>query len=110
MKPESGPEPAPRAGHSAAIHGNWMYVLGGKGEENTKFNDFWKFDLERKVWEEIRVDDELTVPVARSGHSAVVYIDYIIMFGGIFEITRELNDVHVFDIKRNHWVVLFAEK
>ena len=46
MKPESGPEPAPRAGHSAAIHGSWMYVFGGKGEENTKFNDFWKFNLE----------------------------------------------------------------
>ena len=32
------------------------------------------------------------------------------MFGGIQEITRELNDVIMYDIKKNRWVLLFAEK
>ena len=43
--PIPDPKPAPRAGHGAAIHGKDMYVFGGKGEDNVKFNDFWKFDL-----------------------------------------------------------------
>ena len=34
----------------------------------------------------------------------------MIIFGGIFEITRELNDMHIYDIKNNRWVALFEEK
>ena len=52
----------------------------------------------------------MNAPCARSGQSAVVYKDYILMFGGIQEITRELNDLLVYDIKNNRWVTLFAEK
>ena len=52
----------------------------------------------------------MTVPVARSGHTAIVYKDYIVIFGGIYEITRELNDLHIFDIKNNRWILLFAER
>lgn len=51
MTPESGPVPQPRAGHSAAILGSNMYVFGGKGEDNSKFNDLWKYDLSQNKWE-----------------------------------------------------------
>ena len=45
LAPAGGAEPEPRAGHSAAIHGGNLYIFGGKGEENVKFNDLWRFDL-----------------------------------------------------------------
>ena len=56
------------------------------------------------------VENETAAPCARSGHTAVVYKDYIMMFGGIQEITRELNDFHMYDINKNCWVLLFDEK
>lgn len=31
------------------------------------------------------------------------------LFGGIYEITKELNDFHLYDFKRNKWITLFEE-
>jgi len=46
----------------------------------------------------------------RSGHSSLLYKEkYIAVFGGIFEITRELNDCFLFDIKSSKWFNLFEE-
>ena len=87
-----------------------MYVFGGKGEDNVKFNDFWKFDMQAKKWVQIVVDDELSVPCPRSGHVTLTYGDYIVVFGGIHEITRELNDMYAYDIKANKWLKIFDEK
>ena len=33
----------------------------------------------------------------------------MILFGGIYEITKELNDLHIFDFSKNTWVTLFEE-
>lgn len=50
------------------------------------------------------------MPMPRSGHSSIVYKDkYVATFGGIFEITRELNDCFVYDIVANKWINLFEE-
>ena len=64
--------PCPRAGHSAVInstnqHGDFMYIFGGKDDDNNKLNDTWKFDFFKGIWTQIGQKDE---PVERSGHSA----------------------------------------
>jgi Galactose oxidase, central domain len=33
----------------------------------------------------------------------------MVVFGGIYEITKELNDLHLFDFKKRRWVTLFEE-
>lgn len=33
----------------------------------------------------------------------------MVIFGGIFEITRELNDCHIYSIRENKWYNLFEE-
>mmetsp|Transcript_29024 Transcript_29024/g.21599 ORF Transcript_29024/g.21599 Transcript_29024/m.21599 type:complete len:116 (+) Transcript_29024:881-1228(+) len=33
----------------------------------------------------------------------------MVMFGGIFEITKELNDFMLYDIAENKWITLFEE-
>ena len=48
--------------------------------------------------------------MARSGHTSVAYQGYICVFGGIFEVTKELNDFHLYDIANNTWIQLFAER
>ena len=45
----------------------------------------------------------------RSGHSACLYKDYMLVFGGILEVTKELNDLWVFDLRSKKWVALFED-
>ena len=110
--------PCPRAGHSAAIRynkelGDHMYIYGGKNEENVKLNDTWKFNLETCEWtciqEQIDRPEDAARPLARSGHASQVYNDCMIIYGGIYEVTKELNDMHIFDFKKEEWVTLYQE-
>ena len=97
IKHEQGKRPCPRSGHSAVIQGNFMYVFGGKAGNSLKLNDLWQFNIQSHVWTEIKpVDDER--PEVRSGHTAVVWDGVMVIFGGIFEVTKELNDVCAFNI------------
>jgi N-acetylneuraminic acid mutarotase len=85
-----------------------LYVFGGKDEENNKLKDFWRLDLGQGVWSEI-ISNDNSEPLERSGHSCDVYGNYMILFGGIYEITKELNDFYMFDFKKNVWLTLFEE-
>jgi hypothetical protein len=77
-----------------------VLVFGGHDEENNKLNDTWKYDVVSEKWEEVKVGgEEGFVPVARSGHSAVEYGGRMFIFGGLVEVTQELNDMVVFDMK-----------
>jgi N-acetylneuraminic acid mutarotase len=103
--------PCPRAGHSAAIRldgaGDHMYIFGGKDDENQKLNDTWKFNLTNLEWKKINVPDEDEAPLARSGHASQIYNEFMIVYGGIYEVTKELNDLHIFDMKNEKWICLF---
>jgi N-acetylneuraminic acid mutarotase len=94
---DSAKRPCPRSGHSACVSGHTMYVFGGKSDNSHKLNDLWAFDMQSHSWSQVNpVDDEM--PETRSGHSAIIYHKIMIIFGGIFEVTRELNDVLAFSI------------
>jgi hypothetical protein len=86
-----------------------MYIFGGKDDDNNKLNDLWKLDLTTFKWTELVPSDDF-VPLARSGHTCDVYDRYMVMFGGIFEITKELNDCMMYDFKHNKWITLFEEQ
>ena len=43
----------------------------------------------------------------RSGHSACVYEDWMLIFGGIHEITKELEDMAVYNFKTQEWIHFF---
>ena len=45
----------------------------------------------------------------RSGHSACIYKDFLIVFGGIHEVTKELDDMVVYDFKNRRWIQFFEE-
>lgn len=99
--------PKARAGHSAVIVGDTMVIFGGRDEDNNKLNDLWLFNFSTYFWEPIRVDDPLPLP--RSGHSACMYKDMMLIFGGIHEVTKELNDMYLFDFRNRRWIVFFEE-
>lgn len=82
-----------------------MYVFGGKSDNSVKLNDLWAFNLQSHHWNQvIAVDDEL--PETRSGHTAVMYDSIMVVFGGIYEVTKELNDVCAYSIHQKRWVSL----
>ena len=76
-----------------------MYIFGGKDEDNEKLKDLWTFDLINNTWSEIECDSSMIV--SRSGHSACIYGDYMLLFGGIHEVTKELDDMIAYNFDKN---------
>lgn len=74
-----------------------MYVFGGKSDSATKLNDLWMFNMTSHKWIEVRNVDEV-VPEPRSGHSSLIFDGVILVFGGIYEVTKELNDICAFSL------------
>ena len=97
--------PCPRNGHSACVYGNFMYIFGGRSNDNVKLNDTWKINLSSLDWEEIECVN--FPPLERSGHSCDVIGKYMIVYGGIHEITKEQNDMHLLDLETNTWISIF---
>ena len=105
-----GNQPPPRAGHSAVVYNDKMWIFGGKSNDNDKMLDLWAFDFAKKTWELIDfiMDDDVQI-ASRSGHRASIYQDHMIIFAGIHEVTHELDDMAAYNFKTNKWVHLFSE-
>ena len=111
----NGPSPSARNGHSACIYKNCMYVFGGRNNDNKKLNDLWKYEILTQEWTEISMDNKdedptWCVPPERSGHSCDIYGQYMVIFGGFYEITKELNDLYLFDFISERWIPIFVEE
>lgn len=88
--------PPPMGGHSAVAHGTDIVVFGGKNEETTTvFNDVLVFDTVGRAWRRATVEGE--PPAARSGHTACVDGDAMVVFGGA-TLETTLKDVHILDL------------
>jgi N-acetylneuraminic acid mutarotase len=97
--------PSPRSGHSACLWKNNMVVFGGIDANQNRLNDTWFFDLTKNKWTAITVRiSDFYKPVVRSGHSASVYNDnYLVVFGGMTAVTKELDDVVVLNLSSYLW-------
>ena len=49
--PKGDEAPPPRAGHSAVVYGDKMWIFGGKSNDNDKLLDLWAFDFGKMSWE-----------------------------------------------------------
>ncbi len=108
--PTTTPCPSPRASHSALLRGQTeMYIFGGRDEDNEKLNDLWVFNLDTLRWTQVKPVNQ--PPTPRCGHSASMYGggDMMMVFGGIYEVTKELNDLQAFEFKTRRWVPIFEE-
>ena len=81
--------PPPRCAHSCVYYNHSFYIFGGetsKGETFYHYKDLWRYDIKAQKWEELKPSKAVgSQPTARSGHSAVVWKNYMIIFGGFFE-------------------------
>jgi host cell factor len=92
--------PAARASQSSAYYKGKLYIFGGMDEDNTKFCDLWELDLQTETWKEIHLPDGSPMPGPRSGHSASIFKNKMYIFGGILELTKELNEMLIYDFDK----------
>lgn len=81
-----------------------MYVFGGKNDDSEKMNDLWVFNISDSIWTELKAKGD--IPYERSGHSMALLNDTIVVFGGIWDVTKELNDLAAYSIPQNKWYIL----
>lgn len=53
-----------------------------------------------------RLSEEGEVPTVRNGHTMNYYQGKLYVFGGIHDITWELDDLHIYNIKQGKWTTL----
>ena len=104
------PRPPARCSHSTVYYNNALYVFGGElasADNYHHYKDMWRFDIKTNTWSEIKPRNK-GGPTPRSGHRALVWRHYMIIFGGFFEAVREtprwFNDLHVYDFSTNSWI------
>ena len=64
----------------------------------------WEYDLTSNSWRQIQIPEGSLHPLCRSGHSAVTYNNKMYIFGGILELTKELNDMLIYDFAQGRFV------
>ena len=99
-------KPSARSGHAYTIGGDYnkMYIIGGKGDSSTYYNDTWYFDIMSSEWNLVTTSG--TPPSVRF-HSTCIYYrgdggagseKKIYLFGGHGGSNTYHNDVHILDL------------
>lgn len=92
-----GLTPQGRARHSAVIHDDKLFIIGGMSgrDNNTVLDDFCYLDLKRWEW------SRTWRFVPRYDHSSWVYGGRIWVFGGLTQGMQRMNDIWWLDPKRS---------
>jgi N-acetylneuraminic acid mutarotase len=106
------PTPPPRCAHTTVYYNKSLYVFGGEmatADEYHHYKDVWKYHIPSQQWTEIKPSAKFgTQPTPRSGHSAVVWKHFMILFGGFYEALRDVprwyNDVTVLNLQTEQWM------
>jgi N-acetylneuraminic acid mutarotase len=80
-----------------------MFLFAGEDQYGNKLNDLHTYNMETEEWTEINCTG--TVPSVRSGHSATVYQNQLIVFGGRAP-SQWLNDCYSLDMDSFIWKLL----
>ena len=98
--------PAPRSSHQAVVFREHMYIFAGEFATTNQFyhyKDFWRFHVGTNKWELL---DAKGGPSQRSGHRMVVWRNFILVFGGFYDVSREMkyyDDLHIFCTRELKW-------
>lgn len=97
---KSSQMPSKRTDHSLVFYNDSLYVFGGKGAKEEIFKDFFRFNLNSRVWAEIKGERAILQP--SFGHSATVYQDSMFVFGG-WDGKVCLDDFYQYSFNTNIW-------
>ncbi|GJD09715.1 Leucine-zipper-like transcriptional regulator 1 [Galdieria sulphuraria] len=106
LETSDGPlSPQPRRHASMVFHGQSLYIFGGFSERHEVLSDLWSFDLVKRKWTPIIARPGSFWPAARAEHSAVVYKDRMIIFGG-YDGKKKLCDTVALNMRDFSWEVV----
>lgn len=102
-----GPAPSSRGLHTVLKAGNALYLYGGAPQKGPMLDDLWRLDLTTMQWTQLQPKGQ--TPHARCSPAAAVVGRYLVYFGGAFYGAsgglEMLQDVQLYDIEANSWVV-----
>jgi len=100
------PDPRCKATLTALKEKKCLFLFGGgSAKDDVAFNDAFMYNLGKEKWEKVQMQG--TPPTPRTGHSAVLYKNLILVFGGC---RREgdrwncFNSLHIFELNGNQWI------
>jgi N-acetylneuraminic acid mutarotase len=67
-------------------------------------NDLWLFSLKDYKYEKMPENGD--IPAIRNGHTLNYFEDKLFVFGGIHDITWELDDLHIYNLVKKAWTTL----
>lgn len=92
--------PPERSGHTAVVYGNSMFVFGGHVYVAKKTNELLEYKFEEQKW--YKVEQFGKIPEPRTDHTALVYGDKMIVFGG-YDVRLLENDLFEYNFEYRCW-------
>ncbi len=97
------PSPSPRTETAVVTIGNFLFLIGGKGEilkdgEHQVNDTVHQFDILNKTWTEMA-----PMNVGRYQHSAAVKEDTILVIGGVDVNGAVISSVEKYHVSQNRW-------
>ncbi|KAK5577018.1 hypothetical protein RB653_001955 [Dictyostelium firmibasis] len=93
-----------------------IYFFGGYGKDSNPTNKLYKFDIKSEEWEEVlqksnnnTQQQEIIIPESRYGHSANVFQDKMLVYGGYSKKKGFLRDFYSFDFDKEEWKQILTE-
>jgi Kelch motif len=101
--------PEARSGATINIINHTIYILGGERSEQSSYMK--KLDYRSLMWENVipANTNTLEVPMIRSGHTSVIYKNYLVVYGGFtsFNLNLQIRNcislVYLYDTNTNIW-------
>lgn len=108
----AGRRPSKRFAHSAVYDAaaKRMIVYGGTSDWKKGLDDLWSLELangwDKAVWKELKPTG--SAPSGRFDHAAVLLpaLNWMVVFGGSPDGSRELSDIYALDLAGNKWIKL----
>jgi dynein heavy chain, axonemal len=100
-----GDIPSRRSGHSFCAVGDCSYLFGGNDMRRPPGpnNELYKLDMSSNEFYWSKLDNPGRSPEPRSHHSAIVFGNKIILFGGFRSSSIRYNDVWILDTATDEW-------
>ncbi|OWZ15348.1 hypothetical protein PHMEG_00011023 [Phytophthora megakarya] len=96
------------SGHACAVRKGSLYIFGAPIRSSSVIrpsNNFYEFNFARKEWSTVLGNG--FAPSQRQSHSAVVYKDSFLVFGG-YDGDRRLNDFFSYNFLTQTWTNVFV--
>ena len=78
--------------------------MSGAKDAGRRLNDLWEFSMTDFKFRELPKDGDQ--PPERNGHTMQFFEGKLYVFGGIHDITWELDDLHIYSLERKKWTTL----